>query len=417
MRTNEPPLPGRRNLLRAGVGAVATMALTGGARADPGAVAVEMRHAENIYSRMLNVRPVIGAFETLTAFGNSRLSPEVLRAMQEASQHFVSMRELNDAAGRRIAKILGAEAALVTAGSACAMMLAAAACMTGTDPEKVDALPHPTWPKRECLMQQAHRFPYDRMYRAAGATIVTVETREQMINAISERTALIAAMSMVERDLKPGVLSIEELIQIGRRSGVPVQVDDAGEAPPVGKLTKYIALGADLVNISGGKAMQGPAATGILAGRKDLIDAAAMNASPNEGVGRAAKVGKEEIMGLLVALDQYVNRDERAALAGYSRMARYIVEQLQDVPGLKATLRRSSKGFDDVEFSWDRQIIPLDEVEVQKRLREGEPRIVYMSEIPYAYTGPTLVTALLHPAEVVLVAKRMRRFFLEAARG
>ena len=373
-----------------------------------------MDYRDNIYTRMLGVRPVLGAFETLTAYGNSRMSPAVMRAMTEANEFFVNMLELNAAAGRRIANILGAQAAMVTTCSASAMLLGAAACMTGTDPDKVAALPQPTWPKRECLMHRAHRFHYDEIYRASGATIVTVDTREQLINAIGERTALIAAMAMTDRDPQPGAPTVAELIEIGKKAGVPVQVDNAGEAPPLSKLTEYCALGADLVNVSGSKALQGPPSTGILAGRRDLIDAAILNAAPHDGVGRAAKVGKEQIIGLLVALDEYVQRDEAAVLRQGSAVARYIVEHLEGVPGLTATLRRSAKGCDDVEFSWDRSVIALSEEQVRERLLNGEPRVIYMPAILYAYRGPTLVTALLRPGEETMVAQRLREFFLEA---
>ena len=380
------------------------------------AVTPKSTYTDNIYTRMFGIRPVIGAFEAFTSYGNSRMSSTVLKAMAEANEYFVSMDELNASAGRRIAQIVGTEAAMVTAGSACSMMLAAAACMTGTDREKIEALPHPTWPKRECLMQRGHRFNFDEMYRAAGATIVTVDSKEELINAISDKTALIACMAMTERLPTLGVLTVAELIEIGKRAGIPVHVDNAGEAPPIAKFTQYTALGADLMNVSGGKAIQGPPSSGILAGRRDLIEAALLHASPNHAIGRGAKVGKEEIVGLMVALEEFVHRDQAAALARYSAMARYIVEQLQGVPGLSAHLQLPAKGFDDAELAWNQDIIPLSEREVTERLLDGEPRIVCMPKLIYAYTGPTLVTALLRPGEEIMVAKRVKQMFLDAGR-
>jgi L-seryl-tRNA(Ser) seleniumtransferase len=404
-----------------GAGAIAAIGAALGLRSS-GAAAVQMAetatYENNIYTRMFGVRPVIGAFETLSRYGNSRLSPEVLQAMAEATGFFVDLEELNRAAGERIARIMRAEAAMVTSCSAASMALAGAACLTGTDRAKVEALPHPTWPKHECLMQKAHRFSYDRAYRAAGATIVDVETRDELVSAIGERTAFIAGMGMVERDPQPGVLTIQELVEIGKRAGVPVVIDAAGELPPASRLTKYTDMGADLVVVSGGKAIQGPSSSGILAGRRDLIDAAMMNAAPNQSFGRGMKVGREEIVGLMVAIEQYLKIDERTLLDRWTRSAQYIVNELQGVRGLTATLRMTSKGFGDVLLTWDKAIIPLTEQQAAQKLRDGEPRIAYMpGRIIYAYSGPTIVTSSLRPGEEVVVARRLKEFFLESGKS
>jgi L-seryl-tRNA(Ser) seleniumtransferase len=405
-----------------GAGAVAGLAAALGfqTRLSAGAAQATARatYQDNIYTRMFGIRPVIGAFETLSRYGNSRMSPEVLAAMAEATEFFVDLEELNRAAGRRIAPIMHAEAAMVTSCSFASMVLGAAACLTGTDRAKVDALPHPTWEKRECLMQKAHRFGYDRAYRTAGATIVDVETKDQLLNAIGERTAFIACMGMVERDLQPGVLTPAELFAIGKRAGVPVLIDSAGELPPAAVLTRYTDQGADLVVVSGSKAIQGPSSTGILAGRKDLIDAAMLNAAPNQTVGRGMKVSREEIVGFVVALEQYLQRDEKAILTEWTRTARYIAGELQGIPGLTAGTRMTAKGFEDVLLTWDKSVIPLTEREAGERLKAGEPSIAYMTNrIIYAYSGPTIVTASLKPGEEILVARRLREFFLERGRA
>jgi len=372
---------------------------------------------DNIYTRLLGVKPVIGAFETLSRYGNSRMSDAVLKAMAEAQEYFVDMEELNRAAGQRIASVMHAEAAMVTSCSYGAMMLGAAACLTGMDREKVVALPHPTWPKRECLMQKAHRFAYDRAYRAAGMTIVDVETRDEFASAINDTTAMIAVLAMVERDPQPAVMQPKELIDIARKAGVPVLVDSAGELPPASRLTRYTDWGADLVVISGGKGLHGPSSTGILAGRKDLIEAAMVHASPNQNIGRGQKVDREEIVGLIVALNEYVKLDHAAIEAEWSRKSRYIADQLKGIPGLTAEYRMNSRGYADVVLSWDKKIIPLTEPELGEKLKNGEPRIVYMTnKIIYAFTNPTLVPSSLRDGEEVIVAKRLRQFFLEEGR-
>jgi L-seryl-tRNA(Ser) seleniumtransferase len=266
-------------------------------------------------------------------------------------------------------------------------------------------------------MQKAHRFAYDRAFRAAGMTIVDIESREQFANAINDRTAMVGVLGMVERDPQPAVMQPKELIEIGKKAGVPVLVDSAGELPPADRLTRYSEMGADLVVISGGKGLHGPSSTGILAGRKDLIEAAILHASPNQNIGRGQKVNREEIVGLIVALEQYLRLDQRAVLANWSKKARYMADQLQGIPGVTAEYRMNSRGYADVVLSWDRSQIPLTEPQVGERLRDGEPRVAYMTnKIIYAFTNPTLVPSSLKDGEEVIVAKRLREFFLTEAR-
>ncbi len=364
-----------------------------------------------IYTRLLGVRPHLPGHEHTTFVGGSRMPQEVLRAMEEASDYFVDMNELLAAAGRRIAEVTHAEAGLVTAGSFSSLILGAAACLTGTDLEKVEALPHPTWPRRQCLMQKAHRFGYDRAYRAAGIEIVEVETREEFVNAITEKTAMISVLASVERldPFPPATMTPEETLAIGKRAGVPVFIDAASELPPTVNLTKYTEMGADLVCISGGKGIQGPQSSGILAGRKDLIDAATLNAFPNSHLGRGMKVGKEEIVGMVVALNRYVELDHEAIIESWNGKSRYLVDQLQGIPGLTAQMKFSKKGYADVELSWDKQLIPLSVKEAQDKLRLGTPRIYWFD--------PVFMTRCLEDGEEILVARRLRQFFTEEARG
>ncbi len=365
---------------------------------------------DNIYTRMLGLQPHLPAFDHITRWGGSRMPAEVMRAMTEANELFVDMDELTRAAGERLARIVGSEAALVTSGSFSALVLGAAACLTGADPEKIDALPHPTWGKRECLMQTAQRFSYDRAYRTAGMTLVDVETREQFANAVNENTAMIAVLARLEyeRADDPSVMKPQEFIEIGRRSNVPVLVDAAAEIPPVSTLTRWSDAGADLVVISGGKGIRGPQSTGILAGRADLIEAATRHASPNSNVGRGMKVGKEEIMGFLVALDRYVATDHAALLADWAEKARYVAGRLQGVPGLSATIVMHGKGYEEVDLQWDESVIPLTVAQVRDALKNGDPRV--------ASSGRRITTRCMRDGEEILVAERVRQFFLDDAR-
>jgi L-seryl-tRNA(Ser) seleniumtransferase len=375
---------------------------------------------DNIYTRVLGVRPHLGAHEHISRLSGSRMPEEVVEALVEANRFFVDMNELSEAAGRRVAELLGAEAALVTAGGFSSMILAAAACLTGTDPERVDALPQADWPRRECLIQTAHRFDYDRAYRAAGMTIVEAKTREDLVSRIGERTAMIAALAAVEeqRQFGPPVpkkralppeettLMPKELIAIGKRAGIPVLVDMASDLPPATNLTRWFREGADLVAVSGGKGLRGPQSTGILAGRKDLVEAAALNAAPNANIGRGMKIGKEEIVALVVAIERYLKLDHEKELARWSAMAQKLAGELQGIEGLHAEYAINTKGYADVDLSWDESVIPLKPEELKKRLLAGKPRI--------AYDGTTVRVRQLEDDELVLVARRLREVFQQA---
>lgn len=394
----------RRDVFRAG----AIGAFFGGARtAQPNGVS-----RDNIYTRLLGVKPLVTCRGHTTIYGGSLMPVEVLRAMAEANDHFVDMYELNEAAGRRIAEVMKTESALVSAGSFSAMLLGAAACLTGKDREKMKALPHPTWPRRECLVLKSHRVVYDRAYKAAGMTIVEVETKEQFLNALGEKTAMIGVLASVERSKRPDVVTPEDLVAIGKRAQVPVLIDAASELPPVSSLTRYTAMGADLTVISGGKGLLGPQSTGILAGRRDLIEAAAMNHSPNANIGRGMKVGKEEIVGLISALNRYVSLDHELVHETWNKKARYLADQLRDVPGVKAEYRINGYGFGEMRLTWDRSVIRLTGREAFQKLMSGEPRILYYEDDE----GGTFQTRCMKDGDEMIAARRLREFFLTERR-
>jgi len=382
--------------------------------------AIEALYRDNIYTQLLGVRPHLPTHEHVSRLGGGRMSKEVIAAMAQANEFFVDMHELMEAAGERIAELTGAEAALVTAGGFSAMVLGAAGCLTGTDPKRVHNLPHPTWDRTECLIQTPHRFSYDRAYRDAGMTIVEAETRDEFAKKITERTAMIATLVTAERQAlfapptplhwapAPGaeVMSVREQIKLGSDAGVPVLVDMASDLPTRADLGEFIEAGADLVVISGGKGIGGPQSTGILAGRADLIEAARLNSSPNDGIGRGMKVGKEEIVGLIVALESYVASNFDDWVDDWGKKAQTIAAKLQDVPGLTAEVVLNTAGYEDVEITWDPNVIPLTSDEAKAELMSGEPRLAYLM---------TIRTRLLRDGEHALVARHLHDFFTSAA--
>lgn len=374
---------------------------------------------DNIYTRMLGLRPHLPAHGHATRLGGSRMPAEVIEAMEEANEYFVMMDELTAAAGTRIAELVQAEAALVTSGASGGLLLGTAACLTGSDVDKMRALPHPTWPKRQCVIQTAHRYAYDRAIRSAGAEFVEVEGEDQLRRAIGDSTALIFGLpshdAAMGREPAHGVVPPERLITIGQETGVPVLIDGASRLPPASNLTAFNELGADLVVISGGKGLLGPQSTGILSGRADLIEAARLQAAPNDHIGRGMKVGREEIIGLLVALERYVGLDHEAIRKGWAQKASYIAEQLQGIGGLEATAVTAGPTGEEapyVDLIWDEAVIPVSVTDARNHLRRREARRVAISTL---FGGNRIQTRCMLDGEEVLVARYLRQFFTEEA--
>ncbi len=294
----------------------------------------------NIY-RSLGVKPAIVASGSTTLYGGSKLRPEVLDAMEKTSGAMVNLDDLNVAAGKVIAEATGAEAGLVTSGSAGGLVLQAAAVMAGSDPAKMVRLPNADGLKNEIIMHRSHRFPYDQCYTATGATIVDIGDGRrchpwELEAAINENTAAVAYLfsGFISRRAIP----LKQVVEIAHSHDLPVIVDAASYLPPRANLKRFIEEGADMVQFSGGKAVRGPQGTGILAGRADLIEAAYANASPHQFIGRGMKVAKEEIVGLVGALRLFVNEDEDAETRALSEMCGQVVDALIEIPGLKVSV-------------------------------------------------------------------------------
>src|SRR5687767_1419758 len=272
----------------------------------------------NIYSQ-LGLRPVINGVGVVTHLGGSIMAPEVIRAMDEASRHFINLSELQAKVGARIAELLGVPAAMVTGGAASAITLGTAACVTLGDKEKLRRLPDTTGMKNEIVQQKTHRGGYEQQMLLVGTKIIWVETREELDQAINERTAMMFFYNEMEPE---GKIGRHEWIRVGKERGVPTFNDAAADTPPVERLSQYIREGFDLVAFSGGKALRGPQCSGFLMGRQDLIAAAIPAMSPYASIGRNMKVGKEEMVGLLVAVERYLKLITRQSKKSWNRVSR-----------------------------------------------------------------------------------------------
>ena len=303
--------------------------------------------ASQAYQR-LGVNPVINAAGSVTKYGGTRTRPEVLEVMTGAARIMVNVEELNRKAGEEIARLTGAEAGFVCSGASGGLVLQAAACIAGKDPVKMRQLPDTPGMKDEFIIQNMHRFPYEQAYRAGGAKLVEIGDSRyshpwELEGAIGENTAAVAFLCapMTNRRAIP----LEQVCEIAHSKGVPVVVDAASMLPPRENLKKFLADGADMVSFSGGKGIRGPQGTGILCGRADLIEAAAAHANPAQFLGRPMKVAKEEVIGLITALNMFLEEDEESEMQAYRALAEQVVDALSEVPGLKITLEHDNHDY------------------------------------------------------------------------
>src|SRR5579872_2324922 len=402
-------------------GAIATDALWEQVKAATGKPA-----AGNIYSR-IGVRPFINARGTWTYLSGSLELPEVRAAKQEAARHFVDMFELQRAVGKRLAELSGAESGLITSGAAGAMSAATAACVAGTDPVKIWQLPDTTGLKGEVVMFGG-RSAFDSAIRLVGPKLVVAHTHDELSQAINNNTAMIYTTALGER--------LEKALAIAKKAGVVLLLDDAAGIPPFENLSLYNKMGVELYCFSGGKGLCGPQCSGLLLGRKDLIEAALANSAPWEGaVGRPMKVGKEEIMGCLAAVEAWAKLDLNALNRQWNERVQRIAKLVDTVPGVKTdiSIREGGNRYPTLTVSWDEQAWRFTVADCDRALREGEPRIEVLTS-----SNPSLVAAVeahhdskslrhndrlqiismtMQPGEDLIVGKRLREILNKARKG
>lgn len=361
--------------------------------------------------RQLGVRPLINAAGTYTTLTGSVMTPQARQAMEEAARYFVPLVDLQRAVGARIARLMGAEAAMVTSGSAGAIMLATAACVTRGDADKVARVPDTSGMKNEVIMPRAHRMDFDHAARAVGVRIVEVDTIEDVRAALNERTAMLFFVNISETR---GQIGRRDFIDAGKQAGVPVFNDAAAELPPAENLSRILAQGFDLVCFSGGKGIRGPQASGILLGRQDLIEAAHKNNNPNpDTLGRAAKVGKEEIMALLAAVETYMARDHEADQRLWRGFLARIAKDVRGVATVETeTFVPPARAFPYLRITWNQTQLGLSYEECKNQLSAGEPRI----EVNADPEGGLILASLnLSPGEERIVGLRLREVLDDAA--
>src|SRR5215831_12755968 len=368
------------------------------------------------YYQKLGVTPLINAAGTYTILTASTMPLEVQAAMAQAAQTPVHLNELLIASGEYLAKRLQCQAALVTAGAAAALTLGTAACVNAGNEGAILNIPTDmNGLKNEVLVQKTHRYDYDHAVRNAGVRFVEVETVDDYERAFTDRTVMAHFFNAGE-----GEINREDWVRVAHQHGVPCFNDAAADVPPIANLWNYTQMGFDLVTFSGGKGLRGPQCTGLLLGRKDLIEAARRNNSPNSNtIGRGMKVAKEEIVGLVAAVDWFLKQDDAAMEAEYRRRADVIAKQLTSIPTVQTQVfvPEVANHVPHLLITYDQSRVNISGKDVKLKLKQGTPSI----ELNPSTGGPpasaglpggpnTIVVGvwMLQPGEETAVAKRLR---------
>jgi L-seryl-tRNA(Ser) seleniumtransferase len=357
----------------------------------------------------LGVTTVINAEGTMTTLGGSLIRPEVEVIMAQASRHFVSMPGLEEAAGKRIAQMLKLPegyGALVTSGAAAAIQSGLAGILTGDNESLIKQLPDLTGMKSEVIIQKSHRNPFDHQLRGTGAKLIEIETRDQLRAAVNDRTAMMHFTNFAN---DAGQIKVDEWVKLAKEYKLPCFNDAAADTPPISHLWDYTNMGYDLVSFSGGKAIRGPQCAGLLIGRQDLIHYALLNNSPYEDtLGRGQKVGKEEIIGMIKALELHLKDDYDALDKEWQDRLELVSREITKVPGVttKFFTPAIANHVPHMQITWDSRI-SLTPQQVSQLLRNSKPSIVMSAgeEKP----GLAMNSFMLQPGEDQIVAEHLSR--------
>ncbi len=363
----------------------------------------------------LGVTTVINCEGTMTMLGGSLLRPELEAVMAMAGRHFVSIPDLEVAAGKRISEMLklpDGYSAIVTSGAAAAIQSGLAGILTGDNEALIRQLPDLTGMKSEVIIQKSHRNPFDHQLRSTGIKLIEIETHDQLRQAISDRTAMMHFTNFANA---AGQIKVDEWPKLAKQYNVPCMNDAAADTPPVSHLWDYANMGFDLITFSGGKAIRGPQCAGMLIGRKELVANALLNNSPHEDtIGRSQKVGKEEIVGMVKALELYLAEDHDALAKEWQDRLVGIANELAKVPGVTTTFFTPdiANHVPHMQITWDARVSATPH-DVSKALRSGKPSIVMGAAEDRP--GLAMNSFMLQPGEDKIVAQQLTRILREHA--
>ncbi len=385
--------------------------------------AASASQAEIDYYDKLGVTKIINAAGTYTFLTASIMPPQVQAAVAQAARHPVRLAELQKAAGEFLAKKCKCESAMVTAGAASALTLGTAACMTLANPSAVQRMPvDMAGLKNEVIVQKAHRYDYDHALLNCGIRFVEVETLSDYEKAFTDQTVMTHFFNAAEK----GNITRQDWIRVAHRHNVPCFNDAAADVPPISNLWAYTQMGFDLVTFSGGKGMRGPQNAGLLLGRKDLIAAAVANDAPiSETIGRGMKVAKEQIVGMVAAVDWFTSQSEESMQAEFQARAKRIGDHLKTVPTVQPSVvvPEVANHVAHLLIDYDHSVVKISATEVAEQLRQGSPSIELNPSTgkrnSQGVTGDkdTIVVGvwMLQPGEDMIVARRLHEVLSKAA--
>jgi uncharacterized pyridoxal phosphate-dependent enzyme len=395
----------RRDFFKGGSALASLALISRSAAAAQETASGALRIGPDIY-QSIGVRPFINGAGTLTVYGGSLELPEVRAAMDAAAQHMVQLDELMEAVGKRLAELTGAEWGIVTAGCAAAMTLATLACVVGGNPDKHVRLPNMDGlGKDEVIIPKHSRNNYDAAIRAVGVRIIEVNNAQELEAAIGPRTAMIYIFAGPQADT--GTPSYEEITRIAKQKNIPVLTDAAAEILTIPNV--HLQRGSTMVAYSGGKQLRGPQCSGLLLGRKDLVSAAWIHSAPHHGFARNMKVGKEEVIGALAAVEAWVKRDHKAIWRQMLDQMDHIAKRASSIPGITTEVREPS-GLSNrspvLNVRWDAARLGISGQQLAKILDTTDPRIM-VGVSRGAQNGISITAFTLKPGDEKVIADRL----------
>lgn len=362
------------------------------------------------FFKELGLRTFINAAGTYTSMTGSLMPKEVVEAISYGANEYVNLDDLQDKVGERIAELLECEYATVSSGCFGAMSIGMAGILTGKDPKKVKQLPNTEGMKNEVIMQESHSIGYAQALTNVGAKVVRVKTANQLEKAITDKTCM---LWFLNAHTDRGEIKWEEFIDLGKKHNIPTFIDCAADVPPVENLFRFTKMGFDLVAFSGGKGLRGPQSAGLLLGKREYIEAARMHTPPRgETIGRGMKVNKEEVLGMLAALELYLEKDHRKEWEMWESQIQLISDSANSVVGVETEIHVPpyANHVPSLRIRWDEKKVKITPNEVRKQLTEGHPSIQTVGDSK----SVGMTTWMMVPGQERIVAKRVKEILSSA---
>ena len=362
------------------------------------------------FFKELGLRTFINAAGTYTSMTGSLMPKEVIEAISYGASEYVNLDELQDKVGERIAELLNCEYATVSSGAFGAMSIGMAGVMCGMDTKKVKQLPNTDGLKNEVILQESHTIGYAQALTNVGAKLVKVKTAKQLEKAITNKTVM---LWFLNANTEQGDIKWEEFVALGKKHNIPTFNDCAADVPPVENLFRFTKMGFDMVAFSGGKGLRGPQSAGLLLGKRKYIEAARLHTPPRgETIGRGMKVNKEEVLGMLAALEMYLKKDHKSEWKMWESQIQLISDSATSIDGVKSEIHvpKHANHVPSLRIKWNQKLVKISPDEVRKKLREGHPSIQTVGDSKTI----GITTWMMVPGQERIVAKRLKEILSNA---